>query len=99
MGSHGELFLKRTKILYGAVALMMFGALGVCVQVSQSNQTVEVVAPALSDACKDYKFYNGHVDACSTAAVVASGTNSTPPIAPGSSTVVADMAPLISANR
>lgn len=100
MSNYGELFVKRTKILYMAVALMLFGALGIGVQMSETAKTVEVVAPALTDACKDYNFYKGHADACSTAAVVTSNA-SEPPAAPGSVTnVVADRVPLLtSANR
>lgn len=99
MGNHGELLVKRTKVLYVAIGLMMFGALGVCVQVSESSRTVEVVTPALTDACKDYNFYKGHADACSTAAVATSGQTGAP-AAPGSaSNVVADSYPITSANR
>lgn len=98
MGNHGELLVKRTKVLYGAMALMLFGALGVGVQISQTNQTVSVVAPALTDACKDYKFYVGHSEACSTAATITS-TSSPVPTAPGVAVVVADTGTITSANR
>lgn len=94
----GELLVKRTKVLYVAVGLMLFGALGIGVQTMESTRQVDVVAPALTDACKDYKFYNGHADACSTAAVVTSSPTATP-VAPGSTTVVADTPLLTSANR
>jgi hypothetical protein len=101
MGLHSDLealgaalLVRRTKFLYAAVALLMFGILGTIVQVSEASNDVGVVAPALADACKDYNFYNGHIEACSTAAQI-TAQPTTPPAAPaGTTTVIAEMTPL-----
>ena len=87
------LFVKRTKVLYVSIALMLFGALGMGIQASQTANAVDSVAPALSDACKDYNFNRQHVEACGTANQIASTpaptpTNGTSLIAPGSAIVV-----------
>lgn len=101
MGLHSELealgsalLVRRTKVLYAAVALLLFGALGTMVQVTESSKAVGVVAPALADACKDYNFYRGHVEACGAAAQI-TATPTTPPAAPAkTSIVIAEMTPL-----
>ena len=81
MGIHSELealgtalMVKRTKLLYFAIALLLFGGLGSVVQIVSSTQEADVavsnsatIAPALSDACKTYNFYKDHVDACAAA--------------------------------
>lgn len=107
MGLHSELealgaaiLVRRTKVLYAAVALLLFGALGTIVQVTETSKAVDVVAPALSDACKDYNFYDGHVEACGAAAQI-TAVPSTPPSAPPDTTsVISEMTPITtSANR
>lgn len=92
------LFVKRTKVLYVSIALMLFGAIGMGLQMTESAQAVDSVAPALTDACKDYNFRVTHMDACGAAkeitnAPVPTPTNGTLPIAPGS-TVVVDAGPI-----
>lgn len=84
MGIHSELealgaalMVKRTKLLYFAIALLLFGGLGSVVQLVTSNQKADVatsnsatIAPALAEACKTYNFYKDHVEACGAAAQI-----------------------------
>jgi hypothetical protein len=102
MGLHSDLealgaalLVRRTKVLYAAVALLLFGTLGMIVQATESSSAVGVVAPALSDACKDYKFYVGHVEACGAAAQITSDPTAPPSPSPTSDTsIIADVAPI-----
>lgn len=90
------LFVKRTKVLYVSIALMLFGAIGMGLQATEAANAVDSVAPALTDACKDYNFRVNHMDACGTAKEITNTpapTNGTLPIAPGS-TVVVDAGPI-----
>lgn len=81
MGIHSELealgtalMVRRTKFLYLAMALLLFGGLGTVAQLVSSTQTADVavnnsttIAPALTDACKIYNFYKDHSEACGAA--------------------------------
>lgn len=73
----GALMVKRTKFLYLAMALLLFGGLGSVVQIVSSTQETKVavnntvsIAPALVEACKNYNFYKDHSAACGTAAQI-----------------------------
>lgn len=106
MGIHTELealgaalMVRRTKVLYGAIALLLFGALGSWVQVADSTKQADVatnnavaIAPALTDACKNYKFYADHVEACGAAAQITA--DPTKPAAPSTVTVSTEMTAL-----
>jgi len=100
MGLHSELealgaalLVRRTKFLYAAVALLLFGALGTIVQATETSNSVGVVAPALADACKDYNFYKGHVEACGAAAQITSQPVAPPTVQPATTSVIAEMTP------
>jgi hypothetical protein len=81
MGIHSELealgtalMVRRTKLLYLAIALLLFGGLGSVLQMVSSTKQADVatnnsttIAPALSDACKTYNFYKDHIEACGAA--------------------------------
>ena len=95
MGIHS---LKRTKVLYGAVALLLFGSLGSWVQITESANTVGKVAPALAEACKDSKFHAQHVEACGTATAAIPNPTGTSP-GPQEHMYVSDISAIQTVNR